>query len=528
MFEWNKEKFAFNVLDAEMNEKVLKEEKKLWNDISDFEEKAGNANWQGAQADGLASKLRALMAVEKKSAGQKAQIKTIVQQLNEIYPDLNLKYDQEKDKLNKSTAAIEKNIEAQKQLALAKAYGAQMADVAKEQVQTESKLAKATDERAEAKKRLSEADKLVADAEKHGKIDPTTGQNTDLVKALSEQNKASQAFTAADENVRKYKQSLSELGQEFDLLGQKQVSETNYATFLQNIDKICAEAKIKAKDVPESVKAGIKEGAYTNPASGDELKSLIKLDGLMQEAKSQGVKVPAAVSQGIQAGKYALPKSVAQMKALVKFNDLSNKSFKSGVKIPQSLQRGIASGKTKPSAAVKQMNALIKFDELVNNDKKEEALQKKIDKTKNKNTKKRLKKQLAAMKNAHTKEENKLSKAGEKVANAFNSAFEKESNRLTDIAQKKLQELPETYQKKYDEIISLRDSLTDKQQSYGNVYDLAQNIADIERYQADLKALENKIPKSMMERILGMNVDEATAYMDWFRGMTKEQQGAYV
>ena len=248
----------------------------------------------------------------------------------------------------------------------------------------------------------------------------------------------------------------------------------------------------------------------------------------MQEAKSQGVKVPAAVSQGIQAGKYALPKSVAQMKALVKFNDLSNKSFKSGVKIPQSLQRGIASGKTKPSAAVKQMNALIKFDELVNNDKKEEALQKKIDKTKNKNTKKRLKKQLAAMKNAHTKEENKLSKAGEKVANAFNSAFEKESNRLTDIAQKKLQELPETYQKKYDEIISLRDSLTDKQQSYGNVYDLAQNIADIERYQADLKALENKIPKSMMERILGMNVDEATAYMDWFRGMTKEQQGAYV
>lgn len=763
-----------------------------------------DANWQGAQADGLASKLRALMAVEKKSAGQKAQIKTIVQQLNEIYPDLNLKYDQEKDKLNKSTAAIEKNIEAQKQLALAKAYGAQMADVAKEQVQTESKLAKATDERAEAKKRLSEADKLVADAEKHGKIDPTTGQNTDLVKALSEQNKASQAFTAADENVRKYKQSLSELGQEFDLLGQKQVSETNYATFLQNIDKICAEAKIKAKDVPESVKAGIKEGAYTNPASGDELKSLIKLDGLMQEAKSQGVKVPAAVSQGIQAGKYALPKSVAQMKALVKFNDLSNKSFKSGVKIPQSLQRGIASGKTKPSAAVKQMNALIKFDELVNksgkagnksvqaivkavnsgkmkpaqaikqmnallekeagnggkksgsksgnemaksiqsksgkvksastkvvkeaassakgsasssfrpvgtniasgiasgiisnssvvseaarravkkgkdaakdeadigspskvfadevghwlpagiavgidkntksatdasrrmsaacltasqkeldicspskkfrdavgkniprgvasgvktakreligemqtamketlktaeamaksgkysevgsnlmsnlsdslstaktrasdkvqsaidsqvnavqsaNDKKEEALQKKIDKTKNKNTKKRLKKQLAAMKNAHTKEENKLSKAGEKVANAFNSAFEKESNRLTDIAQKKLQELPETYQKKYDEIISLRDSLTDKQQSYGNVYDLAQNIADIERYQADLKALENKIPKSMMERILGMNVDEATAYMDWFRGMTKEQQGAYV
>ena len=29
MFEWNKEKFAFNVLDADMNEKVLREEKNL-------------------------------------------------------------------------------------------------------------------------------------------------------------------------------------------------------------------------------------------------------------------------------------------------------------------------------------------------------------------------------------------------------------------------------------------------------------------------------------------------------------------
>lgn len=763
-----------------------------------------DVNWQGAQADGLASKLRALMAVEKKSAGQKAQIKTIVQQLNEIYPDLNLKYDQEKDKLNKSTAAIKKNIEAQKQLALAKAYGAQMADVAKEQVQTESKLAKATDDRAEAKKRLAEADKLVADAEKRGKIDPTTGQNTDLLKALSEQNKASQAFTAADENVKKYKQSLSELGQEFDFLGQKQISETNYATFLQDIDKICAEAKIKAKDVPESVKAGIKEGAYTNPASGDELKSLIKLDGLMQEAKSQGVKVPAAVSQGIQAGKYALPKSVAQMKALVKFDDLSSKSLKSGIKIPQSLQRGIASGKTKPSTAVKQMNALIKFDELVNksgkagdksvqaivkavnagkikpaqaikqmnaliekeagrggkksgsksgdemaksiqgksgkvksastkvvkeaassakssagssfhpvgtniasgiasginsnssvvseaarravkkakdaakaeadinspskvfadevghwlpagiavgidkntksatdasrrmsaacltasqkeleirspsrkfrdavgknipkgvakgvkvakiellaetkiamkevlataekmaksgkysdiganlmtglsdslstaksrgtdklqsvidaqltavqnaNAKKEEALQSKIDKSKKKDTKKKLKKQLAAMRKAHAKEETKLSKAGEKVANAFNAAFDKEADRLTNIAQKKLQNLSDAYQKKYDNIISLRDSLEEKQKSYGNVYDLEQNIADIERYQDGLKKLENKIPASMMERILGMNVDEATAYMGWLNGMSKAQREAYV
>lgn len=762
-----------------------------------------NSVLQGSQAENLTSRLQSLMSVEKKSAGEKAQIKSIVQQLNDIYPELNLKYDEEKDRLNKSTAAIRKNIAAQKELAMAKAYAAQMESVAKDQVETESKLSKAIDEQAKARERLQKANDAVNDAKKTGKVDPATGQNEKLIAAMSEQAKASEAFNAADANVKKYQQSLDSLNQEFDKLGQKQISETNYATFLQNIDSICKEAKIKAKDIPASVENGIKEGMYANPTSGAELKSLIKLDGLVQKAQEAGKEVPASVSQGIQYGKYALPKSISQLEALVKFDSLSNKSFKSGVKIPTNLQKGITSGKSKPSSAIKQMNDLVKFDSLVSksgkagsksvqaivksvnagktkpadaikqmnfllqkeagegmgkvggkggaqmakgmekkasavksagskvaksgisgansqksgfvsvganlasgiasginqntgyvkeaarsavkaakeaakdegdinspskvfenevgkwlpagvgvgirkntkaatkasremsaecltasqkeldihspskkfsdavgkniprgvasgvktakreligemqtamketlktaeamaksgkysevgsnlmsnlsdslstaktrasdkvqsaidaqvnavqsaNDKKEEALQKKIDKTKNKGTKKRLKNQLAAMKKAHTKEENKLSKAGEKVANAFNSAFEKESNRLTDIAQKKLQELSETYQKKYDEIISLRDSLTDKQQSYGNVYDLAQNIADIERYQADLKALENNIPDSMMERILGMNVDEATAYMDWFRGMTKEQQGAYV
>lgn len=762
-----------------------------------------NSVLQGSQAENLTSRLQSLMSVEKKSAGEKAQIKSIVQQLNDIYPELNLKYDEEKDRLNKSTAAIRKNIAAQKELAMAKAYAAQMESVAKDQVETESKLSKAIDEQAKARERLQKANDAVNDAKKTGKVDPATGQNEKLIAAMSEQAKASEAFNAADANVKKYQQSLDSLNQEFDKLGQKQISETNYATFLQNIDSICKEAKIKAKDIPASVENGIKEGMYANPTSGAELKSLIKLDGLVQKAQEAGKEVPASVSQGIQSGKYALPKSISQLEALVKFDSLSNKSFKSGVKIPTNLQKGITSGKSKPSSAIKQMNDLVKFDSLVSksgkagsksvqaivksvnagktkpadaikqmnfllqkeagegmgkvggkggaqmakgmekkssavksagskvaksgisgansqksgfvsvganlasgiasginqntgyvkeaarsavkaakeaakdegdinspskvfanevgkwlpagvgvgirkntkaatkasremsaecltasqkeldihspskkfsdavgkniprgvasgvktakrelfgemqtamketlktaeamaksgkysevgsnlmsnlsdslstaktrasdkvqsaidaqvnavqsaNDKEEEALQKKIDKTKNKGTKKRLKKQLAAMKKAHSKEENNLSKAGEKVANAFNIAFEKEANRLTDIAQKKLQELSETYQKKYDEIISLRDSLTDKQQSYGNVYDLAQNIADIERYQADLKALENKIPKSMMERILGMNVDEATAYMDWFRGMTKEQQGAYV
>lgn len=910
---------------------------------------------QGSQAENLTSKLQSLMSVEKKSKGVKEQIKTVVNKLNDIYPDLNLKYDVEKDKLNKSTSAIRKNIAAQKELAIAKAYGAQIESITKDQVETEEKLSKATDQQEKAQERLNAAKAAAAKAKKEAPTsDINAPVNADWRKAEEQVRSAQATLDKADANVQKYKDSLNSLDVELDKAANKQISETNYATFLQDLDKLAKDAGVKAKNIPASVENGIKEGIYVNPTTGKDLKNLIKLDDLMtsddfakmqeegkqipqylskgisegtisfdtatkkiqnalnwtdlmQKAKDGGKKIPDGIVQGIQSGEYAVPTSMKELNNLVKFDSLKAKADKAGVQIPDSLANAIMDGSMKPKEAAESISTMIKFTDAVQkagidgseipqelaekvlsgrtsvnaaikqlqdgiakesdkaakktskakkdiesstkikaqdnsgavnsykklaktadstsksvakssaetkknskisatdnsgsgkktfgsyskearksasetksavksiksasdkafasnsgatkkagakaggdyakgiesksgavksagskvaksgisgansqksgfvsvganlasgiasginqntgyvkeaarsavkaakeaakdegdinspskvfanevgkwlpagvgvgirkntkaatkasremsaecltasqkeldihspskkfsdavgkniprgvvsgvktakreligemqtamketlkiaesmaksgkysevgsnlmsnlsdslstamtrasdkvqsaidaqvnavqsaNDKKEEALQKKIDKTKNKDAKKKLRKQLAAMKKAHTKEENKLSKAGEKVANAFNSAFEKESNRLTDIAQKKLQELSETYQKKYDEIISLRDGLTDKQQSYGNVYDLAQNIADIERYQADLKALEKKIPDSMMERILGMNVDEATAYMDWFRGMTKEQRDAYV
>ena len=132
------------------------------------------------------------------------------------------------------------------------------------------------------------------------------------------------------------------------------------------------------------------------------------------------------------------------------------------------------------------------------------------------------------MKAADKKQESQLKTAGEKAAAAYNDAFEKEASRITKIAEKKIQELSETYQTKYNDIKNRMDTLTEKQQSWGNVYDLKQNIADIKRYQENLKALEGRIPESMMNKILGMNMDEATAYMDWFRGMTATEQKAYL
>lgn len=886
------EKFAAKI---EKSEEAYKEYQKTIDDNKKAREDAISATQsEGAQADKLAGKLESLMSVENKSAGQKEQIKTIVEQLNEILPDLGLTYDEEKDKLNKSTDAIKKNIDAQKELAMAKAYGAQMESITGDIVETETKLAEATDQRAEAEKKLEAAQKKVDAARELG-IAPK--DNAQLQVALEEQKKLNEAYESADEKVQEYQKSLSDLNTELDTVSNRQVGETNYAEFLGNIDELCKEAKIKASEIPESVHEGIKEGVYANPTNGDELKALLSLDGLVQQALNEGKEVTYAVAQGIQSGQYVLPETTAALENLVTFDSMVQNAGIQGEKIPTELANKIAqgkitvdeaitklcdatgitpeqlgvtelldktaqkakessnkitenskiksadsssaggesessyndefnkgtakakktsntisksskipaadssdnasktvssytgtiekeSGKTKSASekvakastegfsaestagklagkklgeafvkgissksgeakkagktiatagktgasseksgfttvgknlssgiasgitansgivaeaarrvvrnakdaanaeadshspsrvfrdevgkflplgmavgirkntgevedASREMAAASltatadeleihspskKYKEIIGknipkgiasgvkvakseligemktamaevlataqsavkageyaqigsdiisalseslntaktrsadkvqsvidkqydaqikeNEKAEEDIQKKIDKVNSKYEKrisktkskakkeqlkkerdadvKKLKKQLSAQKKADAKKEANLKEAGEKVANAFNTAFEKEADRLTEIAQEQIQELSEAYQKEYDGIVSLRDNLTNKQQSWGNIYDLKQNIIDIERYQKHLKSLENKIPESLMERVLGMNVDEATAYMDWFKAMSEEQRKAYI
>ena len=99
-------------------------------------------------------RLTKLMNIEHKSAGTKAQIVSVVKQLNELLPGLNLEYDKEADKLNKSTSAIKKNIAALKEQAMAKAYQKGMESAA-------SKVAKADIENENAIKKKDRSNKQI-------------------------------------------------------------------------------------------------------------------------------------------------------------------------------------------------------------------------------------------------------------------------------------------------------------------------------------------------------------------------------
>lgn len=366
----------------------------------------------GVQADQLYQRLTKLMNVEHKSAGTKAQIVNVVKQLNELLPGLNLEYDKEADKLNKSTSAIKKNIAALKEQAMAKAYQKGMESAA-------SKVAKADIENEKAIKKKTEAtNKYNAAVEKMNQVTAKVNQgkittsSDEYKKASNDLTKYYDAMMTANKAVEQSGKNLNAAQKELTTYTDKYTAQTNYTEYLKSLDDLAKQAKIKASDIPKSVGEGIKQGVYANPTSGKELKSLIKLDDLVnsdqlakmqeqgmkipqylskgisdgsisfksaakqmqnainwtdliQKAKDAGVKVPDSVAQGISSGQYAVPTSVQAVKNLVTFEDLKAKAQQGGIQVPDYLANAITSGSGKPREAAAALSRMISFQEAI-------------------------------------------------------------------------------------------------------------------------------------------------------------------
>lgn len=366
----------------------------------------------GVQADQLYQRLTKLMNVEHKSAGTKAQIVSAVKQLNELLPGLNLEYDKEADKLNKSTSAIKKNIAALKEQAMAKAYQKGMESAA-------SKVAKADIENEKAIKKKTEAtNKYNAAVEKMNQVTAKVNQgkittsSDEYKKASNDLTKYYDAMMTANKAVEQSGKNLNAAQKELTAYTDKYTAQANYTEYLKSLDDLAKQAKIKASDIPKSVGEGIKQGVYANPTSGKELKSLIKLDDLVnsdqlakmqeqgmkipqylaqgisdgsvsfktaatqlgnainwedliQQVKDKGKEVPDSIAQGISSGQYAVPTSIKAVENLVTFEGLKAKALQGGIEVPDYLANGITSGSMKPEEAVKALSNLVSFQDMI-------------------------------------------------------------------------------------------------------------------------------------------------------------------
>ena len=137
-------------------------------------------------------------------------------------------------------------------------------------------------------------------------------------------------------------------------------------------------------------------------------------------------------------------------------------------------------------------------------------------------------KQIDVAKKKNKSASSAYAKLGKAMISAYTDAINTESKKLISAAEKNIEKLSETYQEKYDEIFQKRDDMISKLRGTGSLYDLDGNIEAIEEYQKRLNALKDKVPDSLMEEILGMDVADANEYMRYLQGMTDKELSSYL
>ena len=319
------------------------------------------AETETATAELYMSKLEALSSKQRKTAEEKKKMAYYVEKLNELLPDLNLQYDEEKDKLSKSTDAIKANIKALKERARAKAYEANYTAAVEEQVKLEKALGEA---QAEYNKNLG----LQNDAQKQ--VDECVKKSGESVMSYNTRlNAAKDKLAEATEATNQSKAALDDIQKSYNAAGQEAEYYANKAT--ETLDAQALEESLNqmqqlAKDggvkIPKSVSEGVASGRYQVAQSVSELQNLIAFDQAVQKANLQGVEIPQELSAGVNSGQISVTEAIQRLKDIAKFDGIARNAGLSGNKATQKLRDSIANGSVSVSEAANRVAAAVKFD----------------------------------------------------------------------------------------------------------------------------------------------------------------------
>jgi hypothetical protein len=142
--------------------KLSADVKKLSDDIKtskeEFDEQNKSIETNTKLAGKLTDELYALNAKEKKSNTEKARMGTLVRQLNEMYPDLNLLINKETGLLDKNEKAVRDVIAAKEEQLKFEAYEKRMKDLMEKRITAEENYAKAVEQLTGKKKDATQAD----------------------------------------------------------------------------------------------------------------------------------------------------------------------------------------------------------------------------------------------------------------------------------------------------------------------------------------------------------------------------------
>lgn len=292
------------------------------------EENVAQALAEANEADYLNERLHELMEVEDKSAGQKATIKKLVEQLNSKVQGLNLSYDEERDALNKGNDAIEQRIAKMKTEAEVAAYTDAITDAFKSRLKAEQDLEKATEDLTEAKKRYqSLKDNPNADEEA---IQGAANNLTTLEEAYDD---ASKAVADCDEEIDKYNNKI------LKAQGETKGLEKRLYYGSTKFDELKKKAGAAGYAFSNTLIKGMKEGKIKVPRTVKEIKAAIKFDDAIRRAKAAGINVDDRLKSGMLNGKKSISSATKTVEGWIKKGVNPNMSG-----VGQNIDAGIAAG----------------------------------------------------------------------------------------------------------------------------------------------------------------------------------------
>lgn len=329
---------------------------------------AETAEAETATAELYAGKLEELAKKEHKSADEKAKMAQYVDILNDKLPDLNLQYDAEKDKLNQSTDAIWKNVEARQAQAKVEAYNSNYKAAIEDQVKLEKELNEAKQVHVENLKAQQRAQNKVDSLPKEW---DGVSNYWQFIRAQREANAALEAAkersAESQQAVDSLKDSYTALGDEAQYWGDKATETLDAQALEESLNQMQQVAKDGGVKIPKSVSEGVTSGRYQVAQSVGELQNLIAFDQAVQKANLQGMEIPQVLSAGVNSGQVSVTDAIQRLNGIAKFDGLAKNAGLSGDKAIQNLRDNIASGAVSVSAATNRVAAVAKFDKLVKN-----------------------------------------------------------------------------------------------------------------------------------------------------------------
>lgn len=155
--------------DAEDLRQEVTETAKAYDDSSAEMEK--NAK----RADKLADRITALADKTDRSASEDRELQAAVEELNAIYPSMNLQIDAQTGKLNKTNAEIRKNIDALREQARAQAAMERSVEINRQIIDTEIQLEELHGRAAKAARDVADAQAaMAAESENYGRVSART------------------------------------------------------------------------------------------------------------------------------------------------------------------------------------------------------------------------------------------------------------------------------------------------------------------------------------------------------------------